>query len=708
VVGIGESALRRVSAVGFLVGSDLIARVLQLAALTLLGRTLAPAALGDYLWAVSAATLAMLLISAGADVGGLSAVARHPALAETVWRAFVKIRTFVACLAILLALVIAAAIGGTRGLALMSAVLAAAVTALSTDFVLMGLGKHGPFATQRVAAAAVNLMLIIVFAGRSTLGALPPLWRACADAASYVASWLVVFRRQASPERGSTQVSAMNLAVESAPRLVAALLIQIYWSIDLVMLGLVATPETVAEYGIATRLMQVLAQPAAFAIFVVAPTISRASETSVRGSTRELWGILSVFGVSVVLAVALFGPLFVTTLFGAQYERAGVYLIALTVPLVGHYLIAGANATLAYSRRSRAYVLTHALGAAVAIGAALLLIPQLGVLGAIATQTLAIFTVVTVSLAINLSGRPWGMPGNDVPMARSPLLVVLVRRVLRPLVGRGLRQRFPALDQWYAVLAKRMTDRPVIVRGQPMYLDDYDSLGFLTRDYEPGTSEIISRLTVPGAVTVDVGAHIGFYTLLLSRRVGSGGTVHAFEPEAGNFQLLSRNIALNQIQNVVLENVAVSDAAGGASLAVSDRNRGDHRLVRSGDAGTITVRTVTLDGYFGGIRKPDLIKIDVQGAEWRVVAGMTGLLESAPPIIVMEWTPDLIHASGGDSTAVLDELWRRNFSLFEIREPSLDLRPVDNHWIAESRPPEFFANLLCLPPNRSHLMRLLK
>jgi FkbM family methyltransferase len=265
------------------------------------------------------------------------------------------------------------------------------------------------------------------------------------------------------------------------------------------------------------------------------------------------------------------------------------------------------------------------------------------------------------------------------------------------------------LDNWYAGLARRVTDRPVIVRGHPMYLDANDSLGFLTREYEPGTSEIVSRLTTRGATAVDIGAHIGFYTMLLSRRVGSEGRVYAFEPETENVQLLRRNIALNRYNNVVLEDAAVSDETGHASLSISEHNRGDHRLVPLGSLGrTIVVRTIGLDSYFDGKRKPNIIKVDVQGAEWRVLAGMQHLLATASPIIVMEWTPDLIDLSGGDAKAVIRELRGRDFTVFAIREPSLDLTAVDDAWIAASRPRGFFANLLCVPTAQLHVLSLLR
>jgi FkbM family methyltransferase len=241
-----------------------------------------------------------------------------------------------------------------------------------------------------------------------------------------------------------------------------------------------------------------------------------------------------------------------------------------------------------------------------------------------------------------------------------------------------------------------------------MYLDEYDSLGFLTREYEPGTSEIVSRLTMPDAVAVDVGAHIGFYTLLLSQRVGGGGQVYAFEPETTNFQLLSRNVQLNHCTNVTLEDSAVSDAAGRASLYVNEHNRGDPRLAPLASGGrSVVVRTVALDNYFNGRRKPDIIKIDVQGAEWRVLAGMRNLLAAPAPIVVIEWTPELIRSSGGDPVALLEEFRSRGFALFEVREPSLDLVPIEDEWIAAARPPGFYANLLCLPSDRSNGMRLL-
>jgi hypothetical protein len=73
----------------------------------------------------------------------------------------------------------------------------------------------------------------------------------------------------------------------------------------------------------------------------------------------------------------------------------------------------------------------------------------------------------------------------------------------------------------------------------------------------------------------------------------------------------------------------------------------------------------------------------------------------------MEWTPDLIMSAGGEPLEVLSNLRRRDFVVFEIREPSLDLTPVTDAWIALSREPEFFANLLCVPSKRLNVLELL-
>jgi FkbM family methyltransferase len=160
---------------------------------------------------------------------------------------------------------------------------------------------------------------------------------------------------------------------------------------------------------------------------------------------------------------------------------------------------------------------------------------------------------------------------------------------------------------------------------------------------EPETAALVRALLAPGMAFVDVGAHIGEYTLLAARRVGESGEVHAFEPDARVHEVLVENIRLNGLERIVRSHPwAVSDADGEADLRLG-AEPALSALATSSPPGAASpdgprVRTVTLDSYVAG-RRVDLVKIDVEGAEMLVVRGARRLLarpSREAPILVFE------------------------------------------------------------------------
>ena len=146
----------------------------------------------------------------------------------------------------------------------------------------------------------------------------------------------------------------------------------------------------------------------------------------------------------------------------------------------------------------------------------------------------------------------------------------------------------------------------------------------------------------PGDVALDLGAHIGYYTLSLARLVGPSGKGLAFEPAPSNFALLKRNVELNGYANVELVNAAVSDRPGQLRLYRSADNAGDHRLhVASEDRASVEADVGTADDVFRGRRGGvDFVKMDVQGGEGAALEGMIDALARSPRVkILMEFWP---------------------------------------------------------------------
>lgn len=165
--------------------------------------------------------------------------------------------------------------------------------------------------------------------------------------------------------------------------------------------------------------------------------------------------------------------------------------------------------------------------------------------------------------------------------------------------------------------------------------------------WEPAETLALLRMLQPGMTVVDVGAHVGYYSVLCAQRVGRAGRVIAFEPEAQNRRLLHANLLLNDCANVAVHASAVDAAAGSARLFLSDSNRGDHRLHAVAGRRSVAVDTVSLDAALAGLAL-DFVKIDTQGAEPRVLHGMAGLIASQRERLgmMLEFAPGLLSRAG--------------------------------------------------------------
>jgi FkbM family methyltransferase len=164
----------------------------------------------------------------------------------------------------------------------------------------------------------------------------------------------------------------------------------------------------------------------------------------------------------------------------------------------------------------------------------------------------------------------------------------------------------------------------------------------LNGTYEREQTRLFEQLLRPGGVVLDVGANVGYYTLLASVLVGDGGAVHAFEPEPRNAEFLRRHLRINRRRNVTVQQAAVSDRAGTARFAFGSGTGTGHL----GETGELEVRTLRLDDYCAEhALAPAALKIDVEGAEMSVLQGARETLARHRPAIFLSTHGAEVHAA---------------------------------------------------------------
>jgi FkbM family methyltransferase len=165
--------------------------------------------------------------------------------------------------------------------------------------------------------------------------------------------------------------------------------------------------------------------------------------------------------------------------------------------------------------------------------------------------------------------------------------------------------------------------------------------GYWLGSYEIDKRRLFEKTVPRGGVVFDLGGNVGYYSLLSSILVGPQGRVFAFEPLPRNLDFLRRHLSLNRVENVTVIDAAVADHSG---TAFFEENASTSKG-RIAEQASLTVRSVALDDLLaaGTLPRPDLLKIDIEGAEFLALQGARNLLARHHPTIFLSTHSGKVH-----------------------------------------------------------------
>jgi len=308
-------------------------------------------------------------------------------------------------------------------------------------------------------------------------------------------------------------------------------------------------------------------------------------------------------------------------------------------------------------------------------------------------------------------------------VARAPKLATLYAALLAPRVPSlrphpGWRFAGEYYDQRLWMACRRGTLWEAAKKrdpGMPLLLSWYDgttvdvTLGndnslclYVCGSFEPNEFAFLDRVLRPGMVFVDVGANDGYYTLFAARRVGPSGRVVAAEPSSRERAHLQRNLGRNGLDNVSVVPAAIGAAVGLADLHLAHGVHAGHNTLGSfahDDVVRASLERVPiepLDAVIArlGLARVDFVKIDVEGAEARVIAGASTVLNSMRPLLLLEVNDKALRAQGNCADTLIATLRQ------DLRYEIFVFSPVTGLLEAPRDGDPLSANVVAIPGER--------
>lgn len=220
--------------------------------------------------------------------------------------------------------------------------------------------------------------------------------------------------------------------------------------------------------------------------------------------------------------------------------------------------------------------------------------------------------------------------------------------------------------------------KAILFNQKTIQVDDADSLGIKANGiFEPIETQTVLALIEPGCHVLDIGANIGYYTVLIAERVGPSGKVFAVEPNSANLRILQENTkGLKYSSCVTVMPYALSDTHGAGSLFLSSHNMGMHRMYASIVCTDNVEKVDVVCGDDLNLGTLDFIKIDIEGYEPKALKGLANTLKNSPHVkILSEFSPLSLMEAGESPSDFLKWIREQGFVVMGL---------IGNKWCLQS------------------------
>lgn len=276
----------------------------------------------------------------------------------------------------------------------------------------------------------------------------------------------------------------------------------------------------------------------------------------------------------------------------------------------------------------------------------------------------------------------------------------------------ALRSRFPTFYFACQQLAGELTTKVLSFRGikLPSYFGASHRIDLLFHQCEPDIAMCVQAVVQQRDTVLDIGANVGLLSRVFANSVGPGGLVFGFEPDPCTRIFLEHNV--RRLQQVRVFGFAISDKTGTANLFLNAESGTSNTLAqRSETTKTVPVECMTLDDFLKlePLEIIHLIKIDVEGYERRVLAGMSETLKAHPETaMIIEYCPENLRLAGEIPEALLEQIAGFGFELYVLHEDGSAAKVAGSQQVLAALPASGYVNLLCARPGDQRFAGILK